>query len=141
MVVSPEYRIYYSGDYLEKLADMIEARQSHYHTYLGAAFCLTFPRFVDVFESQIIEPSVGIKLQCRTVVPTHAIHELILVEGHQYARAGGILYEHIGERRFRGTVNVIYEINGRELHFTPETNNSGVLYYLCEVGGKVVCLW
>ena len=34
LVVNPHYRIYYTGEHLERLSTMIQNRQSTYHTYL-----------------------------------------------------------------------------------------------------------
>ena len=44
LVVNPHYRAFYAGPRSEDLASRLQARQSHYHTYLGSAFLPDFPR-------------------------------------------------------------------------------------------------
>ena len=57
-----------------------------YHTYLGSAYCLTFPQWVEITrgESPDIEDS---KLDCASIVPTDAIKQLLFDDGLHYSRA------------------------------------------------------
>ncbi len=142
LVVNPHYRIYYSGDYLDVLAERIRARWSHYPTYLGSAFALTVPRFGDLVEGEVVEALPEGIVSTRSVVPVHFVSGIELAEGQQLARCGGMLYEHLGNRRFRGTVNLLYENSGRPVLFRP---NPGALdppvRLLRLPSEEYVCLW
>jgi hypothetical protein len=46
------------------------------------------------------------------------------VGGAQYARVGGVSREHIGNRRFRGTVSALDECTGKPIMFSP-TDEAG----------------
>jgi CRISPR-associated protein Cas5h len=50
LVIQPHYRIFYAGPHADDLRARLEARQSHFHTYLGSAFCLTVPEWVGSVE-------------------------------------------------------------------------------------------
>ncbi|MTI85229.1 MAG: CRISPR-associated protein Cas5 [Firmicutes bacterium] len=143
LVVRPGYRVYYTGDHLEKLYDMLRKGQSHYHTYMGSAYCLTFPRFVHYLEAEELNPEPGNELKCKTVIPSHAIENLIPTDGSQYGRVGGMHYEYLGNRRFRGTVNIIYETSGKPIVF--EAKGSSLQqkpFRFCSIDEQeVVCLW
>lgn len=143
LVVNPGYRIYYAGDHTVKLRDMLREGRSRYHTYLGSAYCLTFPRFVDYAKAEDWKPPRGLSFECRTVVPSHIIERLYPADGVQYGRVGGMHYEYLGERRFRDTVNIIYEVNGKPMTMQARdglTENKPCR--LCRLsGGGVVCLW
>lgn len=143
LVVQPHYRIYYHGDYQEELTRFIAAGKSTYHTYLGSAFALTVPRFVDIIDCtelylhqlQDYLPTIG-------VVPTHIIKKLHLKPGAQYARVGGMQYEYLGERRFRGTINLVWEVNGNQVIFLPTSNTEGPPVKVVRLPSKeVIILW
>jgi len=143
LLVNPHYRIYYQGDYFEELASAIREQRSVYHTYLGSAFALTVPRFVQIAEMDMVllEGAVNRELHSRTVVPVHVIRRLSVHPHVQYGRVGGILYESIGGRRFRGAGHVIYEVEGRPIHFYPQSAANPEVRLLETDGGEVVCLW
>jgi CRISPR-associated protein Cas5h len=140
LVVNPRYRIYYSGPLSGELEERLRCGQSHYHTYLGSAYCLTFPLFVDSHRStEVLQPDSDEPLTCISVVPSPAVRRLLPAEGSQYARVGGILWEHIGDRKFRGTVSILYEVNGGPLRFIPNFRQD---VDWCNVPGEgTVCLW
>ncbi|GAX90697.1 CRISPR-associated protein Cas5 [Effusibacillus lacus] len=138
LVVQPHYRIYYQGEHLNELAERIRRRQSVYHTYLGSAFALTVPEYVDLV---LAESIVGTgSIQCLTVVPEKAIAALHPVPGVQYARVNAMLHQHIGQRRFRGSMDIIYEVNGRPITLDVHEADH-ILYRFVRVPQGVVCLW
>jgi CRISPR-associated protein Cas5h len=146
LVVEPHYRIYYAGSHVDELRRRLEARQSYYHTYLGSAFCLTVPEWVRATEvGPPKELAQSLEMTCATVVPSRAVAQLRLQEGYQYARVGGLLREHLGpfsDRRFRGTIAVIYEINGRPITFDPAPVGPDAFWEFQDLPGEGrVCLW
>lgn len=142
IVVQPHYRVYYAGPLQDELSSRIRAGRSHYHTYLGSAYCLTFPEFVVDTEATALTPEPGSLLECVSVVPSSVVSALRPDPGHEYARVGGVLYEHIGERRFRGTVNLLYEAHGRPTRFVLSGGSSPYSCTFCRVETEgTVCLW
>lgn len=118
LIVSPHYRIYYHGDYQEELAERLRRNESCYHTHLGSAFALTFPRYIAELELDEIKLKEGESYASCTVLPAHVIRRLVLSQEElQYGRVGGVLYEYLGGRRFRGTIDLIYETKGRPIQF------------------------
>ena len=141
LVANPYYRIYYAGDHLDKLSSMIEERRSTYHTYLGSAYCLTFPEFIDCYEGSLLETLSSSIME--TVVPSHAIKKLSLKLGVQYGRVGGMQYEYLGERAFQGTINLIYEVSGKVLSFVPQIQQKGdypYQFYKLPTD-EAICIW
>lgn len=146
LVVNPSYRIYYTGPLAEELGQRIAQRRSHYHTYLGSAFCLTVPEWVGKTDLpgpiSVAQPQT---LHCATVVPSAAVGQLLPQEGRQYARVGGLLREHVGpfhDRHFRGTIAVLYEVNGESLRLQtalPTEDDFWEFFHLDKEG--IVCLW
>jgi CRISPR-associated protein Cas5h len=146
LVVEPHYRIYYAGPYLDELSERIQSRHSQFHTYLGSAFCLTFPEWISEQEAPFIVPAHSSAIDCVSVLPTDAVGKLLLENGRQYARAGGMLWSHEGEmheRRFRGrVVAVIYEVNGGVLRFEPTPKTPESFWAFHDIPGEgMVCLW
>ncbi len=143
LVIKPHYRIYYTGPMVGELGRRIKAGQSHYHTYLGSAYCLTFPEWVGAYDCTAVPASRGNEeTDCVSVVPSAAVKRLIPRDSHEYARVGGVLWEHLGGRRFRGTTSLIYEVRGRSVHFilTPPTTTAA--WEFVDVPGEgIVCLW
>jgi CRISPR-associated protein Cas5h len=141
LVVNPHYRIFYTGPMADDLAARLERQQSHFHTYLGSAFCLTFPEWVGIRLAEPIPAGVS-QIACTTVVPSVAVGQLLFEGEPQYARVGGMLREHIGGRRFRGTMSVLYEVTGQPLRFEPTTPSQDVFWTFRQVAGEgTVCLW
>jgi CRISPR-associated protein Cas5h len=141
LVVEPRYRVYYAGPLADDLAGRLERRQSHYHTYLGSAFCLTFPEFVGVRPAEPIPHDVR-RITAVSVVPLPAVGKLDLDGDAQYARIGGMLRTHVGGRRFRGTVGVVYEVGGGPVAFEPAAPTEDSFWEFRQVAGEgVVCLW
>ena len=141
LVVEPHYRVYYTGPLDEDLADRIRHGQSRFHTYLGSAFCLTFPERGEVKPLEPI-PDGAEWITCSTVVPSAAIGRLDVETDRQYARIGGLLREHIGNRRFRGTLSAIYEVSGHPIRFTLTAAGQDAFWLFRQVPGEgTVCLW
>ncbi|HHT22397.1 MAG TPA: CRISPR-associated protein Cas5 [Bacteroidales bacterium] len=142
LLVAPHYRIYWHGDYVDQLKKYIYSSCSHYHTYLGSAFALTFPEYVDCCHRSAVNIS-GQPISCSTIVPMVAIEKLIPVPGTQYGRVGGMHCEYYGGRKFGITTSVIYEPTGSDITLIPrKNNNSGNSYVFIDIGrGETVCLW
>jgi CRISPR-associated protein Cas5h len=141
LIVEPHYRVYYAGPLSDELADKLERRQSRFHTYLGSAFCLTFPEWGGV---KLAEPVPGGVewLSCTTVVPSLAVGNLDIETQRRYARVGGLLREHIGGRRFRGSLSVLYETSGHYIRFAPTPIDVDAFWQFFQVAGEgVICLW
>lgn len=142
LVVSPYYRVFYSGDHIDKLAYMISNGLATYHTYLGSAFCLTFPEFVEVTDLEEVKAPYPDTLEATTTIPTHCAERLLPLKGSVYGRLGGMQYERIRDREFRGTINVVYEVNGKPIRFQPMVKPSGAAYrFVRSNAGQVACLW
>lgn len=143
LVVQPHYRIYASGPPADPLAGMLRAGRSRFHTYLGSAFCLTFPRWVGAYESPPLPPKA--RVECVSVVPAPAVGQLALDEGRPCARVGGVLLDHLGpfaDRRFRGSTAVLYEPSCGHLVFAPVPRTEGAFWEFHDLPEEgVVCLW
>lgn len=141
LVVNPHYRVFYTGPLADDLAGRLEQKQSHFHTYLGSAFCLTFPEWMGRKPAEAIPADVR-RIPCATLVPSAAVGRLLFESGEQYARVGGMSREHIGGRRFRGTVSAIYETTGKPVLFEPAPPTDDVFWTFRQVPGEgTVCLW
>lgn len=143
LVVSPAYRVYYQGEYVEELEARLSASRSQYHTYLGAAYCLTFPRWVDRINQSNLETIDWVSqssIETATVVPAKCVRKLENHTGRQYSRVGGMLYEHLGDRRFRGSINMLYEVTAKSLTFQPAETDLAVRFVNTQDYG-VICLW
>jgi CRISPR-associated protein Cas5h len=141
LVVNPHYRVFFSGPLVDDLAVRLGRRQSSFHTYLGSAFCLTFPEWIGKKPAEPI-PANTQRIPSSTLVPSAAVGRLLFDNGEQYARVGGILREHIGGRRFRATVSAIYEVTGKPVTFQPAPPTDDVFWIFQQVPGEgTVCLW
>ena len=143
LVVKPYYRIYYKGPLGDILSQRLCNGQSHYHTYLGSAFCLTFPIWIRALPSVELERlNENEPLTCMSVVPSAAVKRLLIQNDEEYARVGGVLWEYLGERRFQGTVSLVYEVNGGTLRFLPTTQKTDAFWHFYQVPDEgTVCLW
>lgn len=143
LVVKPYYRIYYKGPLTDELSQRLCNGQSHYHTYLGSAFCLTFPKWIDTLPSvESKELNKNEPLTCVSVVPSAAVKRLLIQNDEEYARVGGVLWEYLGDRRFQGTVSLLYEVNGRALGFFPTTQKADTFWHFYQIPNEgTVCLW
>jgi CRISPR-associated protein Cas5h len=141
LVVNPHYRVYYAGPRLDELAGRLGRGQSVYHTYLGSAFCLTVPERVEVKPTEPIPAGVS-RLSCATVVPSAAVASTPEVTNRSgVARVGGLLLDHLGGRRFRGTVSVLYDPEGGPLAFEAKAAADPFWEFRQVPGEGVVCLW
>lgn len=143
LIIQPHYRIFYTGEHLSELKQKIQDKQSVYHTYLGSAFALTFPEFITSCRAENLDiASVQEQpLSTHTVVPTHVVNTIEAVDGAEYARAGGILYHYVGERKFRGTINMVYSTKGEPLVFYPKTGVYDPPVLFVRARGEVIVLW
>jgi CRISPR-associated protein Cas5h len=141
LVINPHYRVYYAGPRLDELAERLGRGQSVYHTYLGSAFCLTVPERVEVKAADPL-PTEMSRLTCATVVPSAAVGSAPdLSNESRVARVGGLSVDHLGGRRFRGTVSVLYDPDGGSLTFTPKEAADASWEFRQVPGEGVVCLW
>ena len=145
IVVKPHYRVYYQGSLQEELESRLQGGLSHYHTYLGSAYCLTFPRFYASYPDTAVKPlKLGERedTTCVSVVPSRAVSRLVPQEEDEYARVGGVLYEHLGNRRFEGSISLIYEVRGSPITFKPvEASDTDRWAFLDLPEEGIVCLW
>ena len=142
LLVAPHYRVYYTGPYLEDLARSIEQRHSVYHTYLGSAFALTVPEWVGVVRGAPSQVDPDTPLMTSTVVPTHVIRRVLIDDEAQLSRAGGVLYQYLGSRRFRGTINLLYDVNGGAIRFHPLPGPYVPDVKFVDLDGEgTICLW
>lgn len=144
LVVNPRYRVYYAGEHFNDLKDMIGNSCSHYHTYLGSAYCLTFPRYLETIEAEEITTPYPAQMSTRTVLPSHSVKQLDPQSGSQYGRVGGMQYQHLGNRTFSGTINLLYEVHGGLIKFEPVRTPSldAPPYRFLHISGdEVICLW
>jgi CRISPR-associated protein Cas5h len=141
LVVNPHYRVFYAGPRADDLSGRLERRQSAYHTYLGSAFCLTFPEWQGFLPTEPVPAGVT-EVTCTTVVPSPAVGRLDLTAGGVYSRVGGVSLDHLGGRRFRGTTAVIYDPAGGPVAFSPAAAGGGAFWEFRQVPREgVVCLW
>ncbi|WP_422446586.1 CRISPR-associated protein Cas5 [Thermoanaerobacterium sp. DL9XJH110] len=141
LVIKPHYRVYYSGDHFAILKDMIKERRSVFHTYLGSAFCLTFPRFTDVIEAEELSPAPGDILTAITVVPADLVERLIPESGERYLPLRGARYAVDSDRNFEGTLNFIIEESGRPIKFKTKSCGDSIDFRILKVEDGVICLW
>ncbi|MFZ7103598.1 MAG: CRISPR-associated protein Cas5 [Peptococcaceae bacterium] len=139
LVVNPHYRIYYAGDYYDEITQGIKESKSVYHTYMGSAFALTFPVFVEELD---LQPNAGLDISSITVTPVAAIEKLHFHNDAGYARVGGMQYQYLGKRRFAGTINLLYEIAGKPICFQRRQNiDEDFVRLLSYKDGECICLW
>lgn len=142
LLVQPHYRIYYAGPYLDELAEAIRERRSVYHTYLGSAFALTVPEWVGVMQGVAQDADAATVVTTSTVVPTHIVSRLLVDDQAQLSRAGGVLYSCVGGRKFRGTINLLFDMNGRPIRFQPASGPYVPDVALVQLESEgTVCLW
>ena len=143
LIVKPYYRIYYKGPLADELGQRLRNGQSHYHTYLGSAFCLTFPKWIGALPAVELERvNESEPLNCVSVVPSAAVKRLLIQHDEEYVRVGGVLREYLGDRQFQGTVSFLYEVNGRALRFHPTTQKNDTFWRFYEIPDEGIgCLW
>jgi CRISPR-associated protein Cas5h len=142
VIAEPYYQVYYAGVHLLTLENMLRSKRAKYHTYLGSCYCLVFPRYVFAQEAKLIS-SLPDTITTDTVVPSFVIERLLPQPGCEYARAGGLHYQHLGDRQFAGTLNMVYEVNGKAMVIEPKRSlpKEPPVKFLELDGGEVVCLW
>ena len=139
LLVNPAYRIYYAGDeHVEELAESLRKKQYVYHTYLGVAYALTCPEFLQYYEKVELISDEEVVETC-SVVPANLIQELIIQEDRYYSRAGGFLKDYLGERRFEKSISFIYEKDGRSIKFRLKKNDDEECL-VARIREKQICL-
>lgn len=142
LVIRPHYRIYYAGPLAPELGASIADGRAVYPTYLGSAFALVFPRLVTWAEAEEIEPRSE-AITVASVIPVHVVRSLRPTPGRQVARAGGLLYTALGGRKFRGSVDVLYEVDGHPLVLQVDTRAAEPPVRLVRLSREkeVIALW
>lgn len=141
MVVAPAYQIYYAGESLDALQEKLSRRQSVFHTYLGSAFCLTFPVFESVHEALLLSPAAGDVVEFSTVVPRELVDRVELAAPATYAAARAMPYHHRGDRTFEGAGTVFYEVTGGALKVVCAAEPRLSCRLASLPSGAVLCLW
>ncbi|MGI6308505.1 MAG: CRISPR-associated protein Cas5 [Dethiobacteria bacterium] len=141
LLVAPHYRIYWTGDYLTELKNLISSNCSHYHTYLGSAFALTFPQYIGTYNCSALYQSKQ-PVNCSSVIPITAVEKVIPTPETQYGRVGGMHCDYHGDRKFGSTTSVLYEPTGNIIKFIPKENENTESHILAKLEqGEIVCLW
>ncbi len=144
-VVNPAYRIYYAGSMVDELAERILHRQATYHTYLGSAFSLSVPEFVDLVDSEIIPSTDFLEkepLTVKGIVPAQCIKNFVPEGPRRFARAGGMLYRALPARRFQGSINFIYEAFNQPFRIeVQDVKEPGPVYFAKQGNSSYVALW
>jgi len=142
LLVNPGYRIYYVGEeYAEPLAEMLREGRSVYPTYLGSAYCLTKPALHDIRDDvRFLTPKSGEVWRSQSVIPVAAIKNIVMEPDRQYCRSGGYFRKYVGQRTFEGSVNFIYESQGKPISFVPSNEGQGSSFVWMEWDGETVCL-
>ena len=142
LIIKPHYRVYYAGDHFDDLKTMIEGRRSHFHTYLGSAFCLTFPILVGVIDAEEVRPLPGATMLVNSVVPADVVERLLPESGERYLPMRGARYSVDSERTFEGNLNLIIEESGRRIRFRVKGGLEGSRYkFFATQDGIQLCLW
>lgn len=143
LVINPHYRVYYAGALVEELSDRIRMRQSMYHTYLGSAFALCVPEFINLTEREVLTQSdVSKELNVKGIVPVHCVASFAPEAPRRFARAGGMLYRALPNRRFQGTINFIYETTNRFFKICVNDDISiPSVYFVKNEDTSYVALW
>lgn len=143
LVVQPHYRLFYSGPMLKQLETMLREGRSVYHTYLGAAFCLSFPCYESTWSAEPIAAQEGLEITVSSVAPQEAVAKVQITGGRRYALARATPYQHHGDRTFSGTCTLLYETSGQplQLRFHAKTPKPFQLVRLSPGNGEVICLW
>lgn len=138
LLVEPAYRLYYAGEqYTDELEHLLQNKQSVYTTYLGSAYALTTPTYVDTWELPELTPNEQI-CAALSVVPVSLIKELIMEDGYFYQRASGFMKDYQGNRTFEKSVDFIFEPKGEKLKFKPTFNQP--VYTMVEMDDDIICL-
>lgn len=141
MLVAPCYQVYYAGESIDELQERISARQSVFHTYLGSAFCLTFPVFEGLYEAKPLAWKAGEVAEISTVVPRELVDRVALQAPAVYAAARAMPYHHRGDRCFGKSSTVFYETSGGPLKVVLAEPVDLPHHLLSLPTGEVVCLW
>src|ERR1700730_165369 len=67
LIVEPHYTVCYAGLFADELGERVRGRRSHFHTYLGSAFCLTFPESGRVVGAPLVVTAGETELTCCSV--------------------------------------------------------------------------
>lgn len=141
LVISPYYRIYYAGyEYADQLVEFLQKDQAVYPTYLGAAYALTKPKLIRIFDTTEKCHGIVDELESKSIVPSVLIKDLCLRTGSIYCRAGGFLYEYKGNRTFEKSIDFIYEQEGKSIYFKPVDGSFFIDPEIRLFGKEVVCL-
>lgn len=141
LLVQPAYRIYYGGtEYVSKLETFLKKGKSVYPTYLGAAYALTTPVYVNSWNADAFD-NKGDFVTSKAAVPVEVIQELDIVEGYYYQRANGFMHKYLGNRTFEKSLDYIFEKDGKEVRFKVRKERSDFKdIQIVALDGEIVCL-
>jgi len=140
LLVNPAYRIYYTGDkYTEELLEFLIQEKSVYTTYLGAAYALTKPILYKTFPDVYYIPIEKQEITLSSIVPIAIIKDIIFKIDYYYCRAGGYLFQYIGNRSFEKSIDFLYEKNGKPISIIPKEEPL-LDIALAHFGDKLICL-
>ena len=141
LVVNPVYHGFYAGPALSSLKEMLKAEKSVFHTYLGAAYCLTFPKWIGEWDAEIVELRGNDVYDLSSIVPQDVVDRILLDGGGHYATARGMPYKHYGDRTFAGARTLVYECEGKPLRVRFRQPKD-FPFNLCRLpDGRLIGLW
>lgn len=142
LLIKPAYRIFYGGtEHVDALETYLREDRAVYPTYLGSAYALTKPEYVNTWEAQEMNINNPLFLSSKAVVPVSMIEKLELVEGYNYQRANGMMHKYLGQRTFEKSLDFIYEQTGREIKFKvkAEAKESKDIKFVA-MESEIICL-
>lgn len=139
-IVQPNYQIFYSGPVAKELFEFISEGRSTYHTYLGSAFCLVFPKEPQKLQRKAIDIDPTQEYFVESVLPVPLLAKIIPYDGSSYATARAVPLVHNGDRTFQKRVDFIFEASGKPLK--AKLQKSNLEHRMVHLqNNHVVCLW
>lgn len=141
LLINPAYRIFYVGnEFGEQLLHFLRKDSAVYPTYLGSAFAITKPVFINSYTriTNISDPAAH--LNTKTVIPTSIIKDIEFESDRDYSRAGGFMLKYKGNRTFEKSVDFIYERSGKSIAFELASDKLSPDIQVVQLEEDIVCL-
>jgi CRISPR-associated protein Cas5h len=141
LLIDPHYLIYYSGPVASSLIEFLKSGRIYYHTYLGSAYCLAFPKWRFSWESSLLIPANGETYEVLSVIPKDAVKRIYVEPDCQYASARALPLYHSGKRTFSGSRSFYYELSGQPLKVCFNSKFEEPFYMVPRPDSRFICLW
>lgn len=139
-IVQPNYQIFYSGPVAEELFEFISEGRSTFHTYLGSAFCLAFPKDPKKLQGKVMDVDPTQEYLMDSVLPLPLLAKIVPCNGSSYATARAIPLVHNGDRTFRDRIDFIFEASGKP--FKARLKKTNLQYKIVLLPyNQIICLW